>query len=107
MLTVVDMNLVDFAYAKSGRTFTKRWKYKLLSNLSTGSGFLFSVQPPPFILPSDKKGLLRELYKAVAELRAGNTSMQNLVVPLAQEAKRKRILPRNLLTTEEQNWVFT
>ena len=81
----------------------------------TGTGFLFSVQPPPSLLkkastvviPSDKKGLLRELYKAVAELRAGNTSMQNLVVPLAQEAKRKRILPKGLLSKKEQNWVFS
>ena len=86
----------------------------------TGPGFLFSVKPPPpsvprsgkrikpttVVIPSDKKGLLRELVKAVAELRAGNTDMQNYVVPLAQEAKRKRILPRNLLSADEQMWVF-
>ena len=87
-----------------------------------GSGFLFSVRPPPFataaggkrrvkpstvVIPSDKKGLLRELVKAVAELRAGNTSMRNLVVPLAQEAKRKKILPRHLLSADEKTWVFS
>ena len=43
---------------------------------------------------------------AVAELRAGNTSMQNIVVPLAQEAKRKKILPRKLLSPDEMTWVF-
>jgi len=44
--------------------------------------------------------------KALAELRAGNTSMRNLVVPLAQEAKRKKILPKNLLSVDEETWVF-
>ena len=32
--------------------------------------------------------------------------MQNIVVPLAQEAKRRNILPQNLLTPTEMNWVF-
>ena len=83
---------------------------------SFGSGFLFSIRPPPFekrlfhpstvVIPSDKKGLLRALLQAVTELRAGNTSMQNVVVPLAQEAKRKKILPANLLTSDEMTWVF-
>ena len=88
----------------------------------SGSGFLFNVLPLPLltadaaagkrikpstvVIPSDKKGLLRELVKAVAELRAGNTSMRNIVVPLAQEAKRKRILPRHLLSADEKTWVF-
>ena len=83
-----------------------------------GSGFLFSIRPPPskkekrlfhpstVVIPSDKKGLLRALLQAVTELRAGNTSMQNVVVPLAQEAKRKKILPANLLTSDEMSWVF-
>lgn len=89
--------------------YKNRAKYKLLTK--KGKGFLFSSRPPPFhpstiVIPSDKKGLLRALVKAVAELRAGNTSMQNIVVPLAQEAKRKRILPRKLLSPEEMTWVF-
>ena len=82
-----------------------------------GSGFLFSIRPPPFekrlfhpstvVIPSDKKGLLRALLQAVTELRAGNFSMQNVVVvPLAQEAKRKKILPANLLTPDEMTWIF-
>ena len=58
------------------------------------------------MVPSDKKGILRELYQSVAELRADNNSMQNIVVPLAQEAKRRNILPQNLLTPTEMNWVF-
>ena len=90
--------------------YPNRVKFKLLSN-KHGSGFLFSTRPPLFhpstvVLPSDKKGLLRELLLAVAELRAGNTSMQNLVVLLAKKAKRKRILPRNLLTADEMTWIF-
>ena len=111
---VDELNLVDYAYAKCGNRMKNRAKYKLLQDLAKkhGSGFLFSVKPPPFkpstvVIPSDKKGLLRALYKAVAELRAGNTSMQNLVVPLAQEAKRKKILPPRLLTKEEKHWVFS
>ena len=49
---------------------------------------------------------MRELKKALAELRAGNTSMRNLVVPLAQEARRKRILPDGLLSPDEETWVY-
>ena len=108
---VSTLNLVQDANNK-GILYRKRAKYKLLT-LKKGSGFLFSPQPPPFlfhpstvVLPSDKKGLLRELYQSVAELRAGNNSMQNIVVPLAQEAKRRNILPQNLLTPTEMNWVF-
>ena len=47
-----------------------------------------------------------ELNKALAELRAGNTMMRNLVVPLAQEAKRMNILPSDLLLPEEETWIF-
>ena len=127
---VDELDLVDFAYAKYGDRKETREKFKLLQDLErtttttkSGSGFLFSVQPPPFfskkcrrrrglksstvVIPSDKKGLLRALYQAVAELRAGNTSMRNLVVPLAQEAKRKKILPPHLLSVDERNWVFS
>ena len=92
-----------------------------MASSAKGSGFLFSVQPPPFmkkksknmtikpstvVIPSDRKGLMRALVQALAELRAGNTSMRNLVVALAQEAKRKRILPVNLLSPDEETWVF-
>ena len=108
---VSTLNLVQDANNK-GILYRKRAKYKLLTG-KKGSGFLFSPQPPPFlfhpstvVVPSDKKGLLRELYQSVAELRAGNNSMQNIVVPLAQEAKRRNILPQNLLTPTEMNWVF-
>ena len=101
----------------TNKNFKKRMKYKLLSP-SKGTGFLFSVRKPSFmnsngkfkpstlIIPSDRKGLLRALLQAVAELRAGNESMRNLVVPLAQEAKRKKILPNNLLSPEEMTWVY-
>ena len=114
---VDELNLEDFAYARYGDSMKRRAKYKLLQDLKnkSGSGFLFSVQPLPFskkrvksstvVVPSDKKGLLRALYQAVAELRAGNTSMQNLVVPLAQEAKRKKILQPQ--SPDEKNWVFS
>ena len=63
-------------------------------------------QPSTIVIPSDKKGLLRALVQALAELRSGNTSMQNLVVPLAHEAQRKWILPTNLFTPEELTWVY-
>ena len=124
-MTIVDrLDLLDSALANRNVSITNRIKYKLIKAIhmeKSGSGFLFSVRPPPpsiaaaaserikpstVVIPSDKKGLLRELVKAVAELRAGNTSMRNIVVPLAQEAKRKRILPRHLLSADEKTWVF-
>ena len=46
------------------------------------------------------------MVQSVAEMRSGNTSMQNIIVPLAQEAKRLKILPPGLLTPEEMTWVF-
>ena len=58
------------------------------------------------VVPSNKKKLMRELMKGVAELRSGNTSMQNVVAPLAQEAKRLKILPPGLLTDKEMAWVY-
>ena len=121
---VDELDLVNAAFQNyDNSSVTKRAKYRLIRNIEkTGSGFMFSVRPPPFaaaaaagkhrikpstiVIPSDKKGLLRELVKAVAEFRAGNKSMRNLIVPLAQEAKRKRILPRNLLSANEKTWVF-
>ena len=91
--------------------FRFRRKYKILQDLEhAGNGFLFTTRPPvkpdTVVLPSDKAGLLRELYTAVAELRAGNTSMQNIVVPLAAEARRLGCLPKNLLSPEEETWVY-
>ena len=88
--------------------FKLRKKYKVLEELHhAGSGFLFSVQPPDtVVVPSDIEGLMTELYTALAELRAGNTSMVNMVVPLAAEAKRLGCLPENLLSPDEETWVF-
>ena len=63
-------------------------------------------KPSTLVIPSDKAGLLRALVKALAEMRAGNSSMRNLVVPLAKEAKRMGILPKNLLVSDELNWVY-
>ena len=94
-----NIGLLD-SYAGS----TRRAKYQLLNH--KGSGFLFSVQPPSVVLPSDKVGVLMELNKALAELRAGNDMMRNLVVPLAQEARRMNILPPDLLSPEEETWIF-
>ena len=118
--TLVDgLGLIDNILDNYHHGVMRRIKYKIIEDLDIkmGNGFLFSVRPPPFaagkhikpstvVIPSDKKGLLRALVKAVAEFRAGNKSMRNLMVPLAQEAKRKRILPRNLLSADEKTWVF-
>lgn len=111
---VRELDLVSIA-ERNGIQIKNRAKYKLLPKM--GHGFLFTSTEPDFlrktlvnpnviVVPSDKKGLLRELVKSVAELRSGNTSMQNIVVPLAQEAKRLRILPPGLLSPEEMTWVF-
>ena len=105
---VNELHLVESA-AAMGFNVRNRAKYHLIREVSgsgsTGSGI--SVHPSTVIIPSDREGLLRALYQAVAELRAGNKSMQNLVVPLAQEARRKKILPDGLLSPDEQHWVFS
>ena len=111
---VQDLDLVNIA-KKDYVQIKNRAKYKLLPKI--GHGFLFTSTQPDFlkkarvnsnvvVVPSDKKGLIRELIKSVAELRCGNTSMQNIVVPLAQEAKRLKILPPGLLSPKEMSWVF-
>ena len=112
---VDDLDLVTIA-DENGIQIRNRAKYLLLSR--KGRGFLFtnrkpeflrkngSVSPSVVVVPSDKQGLLRALKKSVAELRSGNTSMQNVVVPLAQEAKRLKILPPGLLSPKEMTWVF-
>lgn len=113
---VDDLHLVAVA-EKNGIPLKNRSKFKLLPKSFIGKGFLFSKSKPNFlkrrmihpstvVIPSDKKRLLRDLLKAVAELRAGNTSMQNIVQPLAQEAKRRKILPPHLLSPKEMTWVF-
>ena len=87
-------------------------KAKILEELDRhGTGFLFTSHPPTvksgtIILPSDKAGLIQQLTLALAELRAENTSMQNLFVPLAAEAKMCNCLPKFLLSPEEETWVF-
>ena len=86
-----------------------RTKYKLLtanSKQQTGKGFLFSVKPPTHIpiLPSDPQGVLRELQKAIAEYKAGNKSMRNVIAPLAAQAKRMKILPKKF--PKEFNWIY-
>ena len=89
-----------------------RVKYKLIRNIKIGKGFLFTSKPPTLIhpdtvvIPSDSKGLLKNLLLAVSEFRAGNTSMRNIIVPLAAEAERQNILPKDLLTNDEKIWVF-
>lgn len=110
-------DIVDrLGLAESGRHtigYNLRKKAKALADLEkAGSGFLFTSAPPNLvkpntvIIPSDKAGLMHELYTALAELRAGNTSMQNIVVPLAAEARRLGCLPKDMLTPEEQTWVY-
>ena len=64
------------------------------------------VNPNTVVIPSDNDGLMHALVVALADLRAGNTSMLNIVVPLAQEAQRKGILPKGLLKPSETTWVF-
>ena len=98
-----------------------RAKYTLLTTAAVANGgdhsgsggFLFSSNPPPriprvVVLPPDNKGLMSELYRAVAELRAGNTTMRNLIVPMVKEARRRHIhIPPGLLDEpEDDTWVL-
>ena len=122
-----DLGLLDSALQLRLQGLKTRKKYKLLTTgdgAAVGRGFLFTSKRPGFLMknnsrkqrrlvhpsvvvvPSNKKKLLRELLKGVAELRSGNTSMRNVVVPLAQEAKRLKILPPGLLTDREMAWVY-
>ena len=89
----------------TGKHVKTRNKYQLLSR--TGKGFLFTTSPPPIVIPSNPKRLIRCLIQALAELRAGNEAMRNVVVQFAQEAKAKNILPPKLLTEEEMTWVYS
>ena len=120
------LNLLD-----TYRGSKNRVKYALLthhwgSGVAGSGGFLYSSIPPQpqhaadpsssssstiprvVVLPPDNPGLMSELYRALAELRAGNTSMRNLVVPMVREARRRRIrLPPDLLTTPyEDTWTL-
>ena len=97
-----------------------RAKYTLLTTAAVANGgdhsgsggFLFSSNPPPripsvVVLPPDNKGLMSELYRAVAELRAGNTTMRNLVAPMVREARRRHIhIPPDLLSPYEDTWTL-
>ena len=76
-------------------------KYKILQS---GSG-LYSLLPTPHLLPSDPQGVLRELQKAIAEYRAGNKSMRNIISPLIHQARRMKILPKKECQ-KEFNWVY-
>lgn len=68
---------------------------------------LQKFSPETVVIPSDKKGLLCALVRAMAELKAGNTSMRNLVVPLALEAKRRGILPKEYSNdVDNLNWIY-
>lgn len=106
-----ELNLIPLVQFTT-KNFKKRAKYKLLRP-HEGTGFMFSTRKPsfmsssePIVIPSDPEGLMRALLQTVAELRAGNESIRNLVVPLAQEAERKKILPKGLLSPEELTWVY-
>ena len=131
---VKTLDLVGHAQSMTAQ-YKKRAKYKDLIRSSVGSGFLYSIhQPSSFtrkrkgngiqkreiprikikrtfppstvVIPSDKQGLLCALVKSMAELNSGNTSMRNLVVPLAQEAKRRGILPKEYSNVTDLNWTY-
>ena len=98
------LNFANYCESTVQGNYKVRNKYKLLKE--TGRGFLFSVKPPSHvaIIPSDPQGVLRELQKAIAEYKAGNRSMRNIIAPLAQQAKRMKILPKNF--SKEFNWIY-
>ena len=108
-----DINLLR--YIKSNKKIANRRKYQLITKAMSGSGFLFSTIGPKVgrgvnlstvVIPCNKKKLVHDLKVSVAEMRAGNKSMRNIVVPLARRAKKLGILPKNLLSAKDLTWVY-
>ena len=100
-----ELGFVAFVERTGEIAMRNRTKFKLLED----GGFLYSLLPPPplRVLPSDPQGVLRELQKALAEYRAGNASMRNIIGPLSAQAQRMKILPKNLKKTlSDFNWVY-
>ena len=100
-----ELGFVDFVERTGEIAKRNMTKFKLLED----GGFLYSLLPPPplRVLPSDPQGVLRELQKALAEYRAGNASMRNIIGPLTQQAQRMKILPKSLKKTlSDFNWVY-
>ena len=53
---VKKLNLIELAMRDHPRYYKNRSKYKLITSFSTkGSGFLFSVSPPPFLQEQKRK----------------------------------------------------
>ena len=110
-----DINLLQYLKGRDHKKTLGRKKYQLITKAMSGSGFLFSTIGPKVgrgvnlstvVVPCNKKKLLHDLKVSVAEMRAGNKSMRNIVVPLARRAKKLGILPKNLLTARDLTWVY-
>ena len=99
------LHFLDFVDQSGEIAVRNRTKYKILQS---GSG-LYSLLPPPHLVPSDPQGVLRELQKAIAEYRAGNKSMRNIISPLIHQARRMKILPKKECQKmyRQFNWVYT
>ena len=77
-----------------------------MTTASTTQQKRLRVSPSTVVIPLDNQELLCALAKAAAELQAGNRSMQNLVVPLVKEAKRRNIIPPGYEKNFDLNWIY-
>ena len=120
---VHDLDLINIVErSKNPRkkaNYQKRKKFtSFLSENVKGSGLLFSYKKPStfpdsryqksgeglksgffppntVIIPSENKDLLIKLATSLSERDAGNTSLENLIVALAREARRRKILSKS------------
>ena len=120
---VRELNLVDIvektSNPKNKANYQKRKKFTtfFLKNVK-GTGLLFSYKKPSsfpgssheksgkglksgffppntVVIPSENKELLIKLATSLSERDAGNSSLQNLIVALAREARRRKILSKS------------
>ena len=90
----------------SGVQYWNRIKYKLLeeeeSESESGSGLQFA--PSTMVIPSDRKGLLRDLAVTLAEYQAGNVGLRRRAKALIKEARRRKFLPKDFFPPGQLTW---
>ena len=113
------VNIVENSNKPKGYQKRKKFTTFFLKNVK-GTGLLFSYKKPSsfpgssheksgeglksgffppntVVIPSENKDLLIKLATSLSERDAGNSSLQNLIVSLAREARKRKILSKATL----------